>query len=552
MKKIFLFTLLALSASANAQTTYPTGATGCVARWNFTSGSTITTVPDVSGNGNNGTAFNLTTASGFRNIPNNAVRFNGTNSYALVPNSPKLTATQMTTVALVYLDTFNYSGLCQGMNILSKGAPDRCVGYYSLVFSDNIYDGSCYTYTPSKNQIGSDWGTTTFPRTPGNYVSTRKWYFIASTFDGSKARDYQVEMDPLVHATGMAPMYTSPVTNTGIGSNSQSLAIGHLMDPSYPYWLAGRLDELAIFNRALSDAELQSIYDYLWSGILVNPVADTLLCDADTFSVNYTVYSGNTIGSGNVFTAQLSDAAGSFATPVSIGSVTSATSGTILCTVPSGTPNGSAYKVRVVSSAPVLESAPSVSNLHIGAGATPIVTVTSNPATAGPWTTITFTANVQNASAPSFQWRKNGIDIPSANGMTYSAVTNIDIQARDKISVFVTTREGCGGAADTVTSNQVTINIDLSVFKTENGFGINIAPNPSHGNIRINGFVPVAGQTNITITNVSGQIVYQNALNISGSTINQAINLNDVASGTYFLTLENDGKKMTRPFVINK
>jgi gliding motility-associated-like protein len=53
---------------------------------------------------------------------------------------------------------------------------------------------------------------------------------------------------------------------------------------------------------------------------------------------------------GNVFTAQLSDAFGSFAFPVNIGSVASITSGSIACTIPVGTPVGSGYRVRVVAS----------------------------------------------------------------------------------------------------------------------------------------------------------------------------------------------------------
>jgi len=55
----------------------------------------------------------------------------------------------------------------------------------------------------------------------------------------------------------------------------------------------------------------------------------------------------------NVFTAQLSDVAGSFASPVNIGTLGGTASGTILATIPVGTPPGTGYRIRVVSSNPV-------------------------------------------------------------------------------------------------------------------------------------------------------------------------------------------------------
>ena len=69
----------------------------------------------------------------------------------------------------------------------------------------------------------------------------------------------------------------------------------------------------------------------------------------DVVNINYTAVGSYT--SGNVFTAQLSDASGSFASPVNIGSVTATTSGTISATIPS-TPDGSNYQIRIVSSTP--------------------------------------------------------------------------------------------------------------------------------------------------------------------------------------------------------
>jgi len=72
------------------------------------------------------------------------------------------------------------------------------------------------------------------------------------------------------------------------------------------------------------------------------------LCANSSQSVSYTAQGSFTPG--NIFTAQLSDATGSFASPVDIGSVTSTVSGSINATIPNNTPFGTGYRIRVISS----------------------------------------------------------------------------------------------------------------------------------------------------------------------------------------------------------
>ena len=65
--------------------------------------------------------------------------------------------------------------------------------------------------------------------------------------------------------------------------------------------------------------------------------------------------STGTFTSGNVYTAQLSDAAGSFSNPTDIGNLTSvANAGNIAAVIPAATVSGTGYRIRVVSSNPVL------------------------------------------------------------------------------------------------------------------------------------------------------------------------------------------------------
>jgi hypothetical protein len=71
---------------------------------------------------------------------------------------------------------------------------------------------------------------------------------------------------------------------------------------------------------------------------------------------------GGTFETGNVFTAQLSDATGSFAIPVDIGT---GTTSPISATIPAGKPSGSGYRIRVVSSDPEANGLANTSNLTI-------------------------------------------------------------------------------------------------------------------------------------------------------------------------------------------
>jgi CARDB/PKD-like domain len=78
--------------------------------------------------------------------------------------------------------------------------------------------------------------------------------------------------------------------------------------------------------------------------------ADTVACVSSTKWIHFsldTLMVGN-----NVFTAQLSDSSGSFASPFNIGSVASNHSDSIIAFVPGSFPAGNHYKIRIIGSSP--------------------------------------------------------------------------------------------------------------------------------------------------------------------------------------------------------
>lgn len=88
--------------------------------------------------------------------------------------------------------------------------------------------------------------------------------------------------------------------------------------------------------------------------VLVNEitcsVSSTSFCSGTTATVTFTA--SGVYNSGNVFTAQLSNATGSFTSPVNLGSLTAITSGTISGVIPNNTSAGTGYRIRVIASNP--------------------------------------------------------------------------------------------------------------------------------------------------------------------------------------------------------
>jgi endo-1,4-beta-xylanase len=78
----------------------------------------------------------------------------------------------------------------------------------------------------------------------------------------------------------------------------------------------------------------------------------TTFCGGSTLSVPFSV--NGVVAANQTFTAQLSDAVGSFANPTAIGSVTASAAGSysVAATIPVNTPEGTRYRIRVASSNP--------------------------------------------------------------------------------------------------------------------------------------------------------------------------------------------------------
>ncbi|OFY84491.1 MAG: hypothetical protein A3F72_13870 [Bacteroidetes bacterium RIFCSPLOWO2_12_FULL_35_15] len=99
------------------------------------------------------------------------------------------------------------------------------------------------------------------------------------------------------------------------------------------------------------------------TSLTVNSVTPSVACYGSAASISVIFTKGGSYTPGNQFIAQLSDASGGWGSPVNIGSITSTVANgfPIPSIIPLNTAPGTGYKIRVVSTTPVVVSGNSIS-----------------------------------------------------------------------------------------------------------------------------------------------------------------------------------------------
>jgi alpha-tubulin suppressor-like RCC1 family protein len=191
--------------------------------------------------------------------------------------------------------------------------------------------------------------------------------------------------------------------------------------------------------------------------------------------------------------------------------------------------NGNVVKCRLVSSAvcavpDTVMSAPHT--LMIAPVTTPMVTISANPSTVVTQNqSVTFTANVTNATNPQYQWKKNAMNIPGANQQTYTTNT---LQMGDVISCRVRGLSIC----DTATAGVTMTVWPLNVANVENAtMWVNVYPNPVNDVLSIDYDKSMSGE--MELCDMAGKMLIQQPLSHS-------MDMKGLASGTYMLRVSNN------------
>jgi len=130
------------------------------------------------------------------------------------------------------------------------------------------------------------------------------------------------------------------------------------------------------FNAGITDAYVVKIELDTFVAIR-HPFTDTSLCVGDSFKVKTSV--NHPFRSTNVFTVQLSNASGSFASPTVIGAKTANGNDSIKCFIPLTTVAGSGYRIRIVTSAPADTSETNGFDIRIKQMPTAVLATSNSP-----------------------------------------------------------------------------------------------------------------------------------------------------------------------------
>jgi len=110
---------------------------------------------------------------------------------------------------------------------------------------------------------------------------------------------------------------------------------------------------------------------------IIQPFTDTVLCPGDSVKVKTKI--NFPFRSTNVFTVQLSNANGSFASPTFIGTKTANGNDSVMCFVPRTMPAGNGYRIRIITSAPADTSDDNGKNIRIKPLPTAVVASSNAP-----------------------------------------------------------------------------------------------------------------------------------------------------------------------------
>jgi gliding motility-associated-like protein len=188
------------------------------------------------------------------------------------------------------------------------------------------------------------------------------------------------------------------------------------------------------------------------NSITTGTISGSPFCAGDNITIPFT--STGTFSAGNIYTAQLSDAAGSFASPVVLGTLNSiANSGSIAGTIPPGTPSGAGYLVRVVSSNPSITGS-TFGPITINAQLIATVSISSSPmGVICSGTNVLFSSNITNGGAsPSFQWQINGVNVSGATLSTFSTST---LSNGDIVTLILNSNSTCVQNSPVTSANYV-------------------------------------------------------------------------------------------------
>ena len=234
---------------------------GLVACYPFTGNAN-----DESGNANNGTVFNATLTTDRFNKPNRAYFFNGTNARIQAPHSNSLNVGKITVAAWV-----NYGNTATTQIITKRNWTNS--QNEKFAFDTKAFyvkrNGAC---SPNIN-----WNPLSYPSAP----SVGVWTYIVATYDGRISKFYK---------NGVLERTVDFLTLQDLDLCSGGELIFGATFATFPFYYTGKIDDIRLYNRALSDSEVSQLYLFSSTESLptANAGTDIQICGNDSFQLNGT------------------------------------------------------------------------------------------------------------------------------------------------------------------------------------------------------------------------------------------------------------------------
>lgn len=344
-----------------------------------------------------------------------------TSSYTLAA-----VATDEFLVRISSLGTFNWARYYQLSNLSVNAYGD----YVNVDTNNNVYFTGGFSGTKNFNNGG----------TAFNMVATGDVDGFVEKLDNTGAQQWCFRFGGSTPGYNYTGGHCISVENSGQIDLIGSMRIVNDFDPS-PYDSTSTASYSSFYNSFVAK----------YNQLKTLAISTSSLCAGTNLSVPYSI--NGVCNSGNIFIAQLSDATGSFASPISIGTINSTTSGIISATVPSTVTYGTNYRVRVVSSNPPQIGERNNSNILINNA--PSVLSSPSSKTVCINANTSFTSSVSSNST-SVQWYFNSSPVSSA---TMTTISLPSAQLSNAGNYYLTVTNGCGSS----NSSTVTLTVNNPV-----------------------------------------------------------------------------------------
>jgi hypothetical protein len=370
MKKLFTLLILSFAYYSNAQVPSYIPSNGLVGYWPFNGNAN-----DESGNGNHGTVNGPTLTVDRNGLSNKAYSFDGINDFIEVLSSSSV--------------NFGLQSMSLHAWIKETGSNNNFNGLICKMDAN----GDGYQFVISNNKLQSEWGQTTTgfgSGLTGNVnLNDNSWHLVTMIIDrqANTLTFYNNNnIDNSINGSTISLANINNLANLWFGKERNSM-----------YYFKGLIDDIIIYNRALSQQEINALY----TGIpicatptaTITPQGNTTFCQGGFVTLNAstgTNYTYEWYKNGQL--------------------INGASSNTYQVTT-----SGS-YTVKVIDGA--CSATSSQTSITVNPLPTAVIT---------PQSSTTFCSgnsvllNASTANGNTYEWYKNLVLIPSASSSSYSA-----------------------------------------------------------------------------------------------------------------------------------